>query len=298
MKPNLKIFLELCQEKNIPCSIIHPSGNLVEVKSLSGEPYLFTIGTTPFNSHSMVTLCKDKEFFYDYYKGTVRMPRTRSFLTPFCSDEWRSHLEFPTIDAIVQETKKDFDFPCIVKMNKGSQGKCVFKAKNEDELKKSLDEIYKTDYIALVQDYINIQSEYRVIFLHQDLVFAYKKNNENAQFIGNLSPLHFKGAYAEIVEDEKLLQNFRNFTHSMFQRKDIPYCGLDITLDTDNKMWLIEANTSPGFEYFLQNPQGKSLLRGLYTKMFIALGVLPEKEKIVAKQSENAENQNGNYLDY
>lgn len=242
----------------------------------------------------MVTLCKDKEFFYDYYKGTVRMPKTRGFLTPFCGEEWRSYLEFPSIDAITQETKKDFGFPCIVKMNKGSQGKCVFKVENEDEFRKHLDEIYKTDYVALVQDYVRIQSEYRVIFLHQNLVFAYKKNNENAQFTGNLSPLHFEGAYAEVVEDDRLLQQFQDFTRPMFQRKDIPYCGLDIVLDADNKMWLIEANTSPGFEYFLQNPQGKDLLRGLYTKMFIALGVLPETEKIVAKQSEDRGTQNGN----
>ena len=48
MNPNLKVFVEVCKEKNVSYKIIHECGNLLEVKSTNGEPQLFTIGTTPY----------------------------------------------------------------------------------------------------------------------------------------------------------------------------------------------------------------------------------------------------------
>ncbi|MGN1091413.1 MAG: RimK family alpha-L-glutamate ligase [Alphaproteobacteria bacterium] len=278
MNPNLIVFTELCKEKNIPYRIIHDCGNLLEVKSKNGEAHLFTIGTTPFNCHSIEALCKDKEFFYNYYRDTIRMPQTKGFLNPDCNEEWKNYLKFTTKDAIIAETERDFPYPFITKMNKGSQGKCVFKVENRDEFKQALTEIYKNDYIALVQSCIDIKSEYRVIYLNKKLMFAYKKNNENATFTGNISPLHFEGAYAEIVENKNLLNAFDKFVQPMLTQKNIPYCGLDIALDKDNKMWLIEGNCSPGFGYLLQNPKGAELLKGLYTEMFKALNILPQQE--------------------
>ena len=78
-----------------------------------------------------------------------------------------------------------------------------------------LTEIYKNDYIALVQSCIDIKSEYRVIYLNKKLMFAYKKNNENATFTGNISPLHFEGAYAKIVENKNLLNAFDEFVQQL-----------------------------------------------------------------------------------
>ena len=64
MNKNLAIFVELCQEKQIPLRIIHECGNLLEITALTGETFLFTVGATPFNDQSIYQLCKDKEFFY------------------------------------------------------------------------------------------------------------------------------------------------------------------------------------------------------------------------------------------
>lgn len=246
-----------------------------------GEPYLFTIGTTPFNPHSVVTLCKDKEFFYNYYKDAIRMPKTKGFMKPNCLEEWKDYVKFETLDAIIAESEKDFVYPFITKMNKGSQGKCVFKVSNRSEFKTALDEIYNNDYVALVQECVNIKKEYRVIYFNKELIFAYQKNNEQAVFTGNISPLHYAGARADIVENKNLLHVFDKFVQPMLAQKNIPYCGLDIALDQENKMWLIEGNCSPGFSYFLQNPKGPELLKGLYTKMFQSLGVWPQSEHVL-----------------
>ena len=275
MNPNLKVFVEVCKEKNVPYRIIHECGNLLEVKSTNGEPQLFTIGTTPFNSHSIVTLCKDKEFFYNYYKETLRMPKTKGFLNPNCNPEYQNLVKYKSYADIIKETEKNFSYPLIVKMNRGSQGKCVFKVQNQSQFKEALSEIYKEDYIALTQECVDIKSEYRVIFLDKKLLFAYKKNNEHAKFVGNISPLHFEGAFAEIVTKPNLLNAFDKFIQPLLAKKNIRYLGADIVLDKNNLMWLIEGNCSPGFDYLLQNPKGKDLLKGLYTEMFKSLEVLP-----------------------
>ena len=278
MNKHLAIFVELCQEKQIPLRIIHECGNLLEVTAITGETFLFTVGATPFNDQSIYQLCKDKEFFYDYYQNVIAMPRKKGFLNPNCEPEYQEYLKFKTFKEIIEESKLLFSDPVIVKMNQGSQGKCVFKVSDDKQFKQALTEIYKNDYIALVQSCIDIKSEYRVIYLNKKLMFAYKKNNENATFTGNISPLHFEGAYAEIVENKNLLNAFDEFVQPMLTQKNIPYCGLDIALDKDNKMWLIEGNCSPGFGYLLQNPKGAELLKGLYTEMFKALNILPQQE--------------------
>lgn len=81
MNSNLKVFVEVCKEKNVSYRIIHECGNLLEVKSTNGEPQLFTIGTTPFNSHSIVTLCKDKEFFITIIKKLFACLKLKAFST-------------------------------------------------------------------------------------------------------------------------------------------------------------------------------------------------------------------------
>ena len=274
MNPNLSVLVELCQEKNVPYTIVHESGNLVEVKSKKGEPYLFTIVATPFNCQSIETLCRDKEFFYDYYRETIQMPKTQGFVKPTDNEKWESYVKFPTIKAIIKEVEQNFSYPFIAKMNRGLQGKCVFKVTNQKELRQALTQIYQKDYVALIQDYINIQAEYRLLYLQKKLMFAYKKNNENAVFTGNLSPLHWQGAFAEIVENKELLKQFDHFIQPMLNKKNIPFCGLDIAIDQKENLWLIEGNCSPGFGYFLQNPKGIDLLKHLYLEMLKSLDVL------------------------
>ena len=283
MNPNLIVFTELCKEKNIPYKIIHEYGNFIEVKSKKGEAFVFTVGTTPFNSQSVERMCEDKEFFYNYYKDVIRMPDSKGFVKPNCNEKWQDSVKFKTIDEITAETERNFVYPFITKMNRGSQGRCVFKVKNRQEFHQALNEIYDADYVALVQNCIDIKSEYRVLYLNKKLMFAYKKNNDNAVFSGNLSPLHFDGAYAEIVENKNLLNAFDKFVQPMLNKMNIPFCGLDIALDRQNKMWLIEGNCAPGFGYLLQNPRGTDLLKGLYTEMFKALDILPQHEHSLLK---------------
>lgn len=99
--------------------------------------------------------------------------------------------------------------------------------------------------------------------------------------------MHFEGAFAEIVNNKNLLTATDKFCQPMFNKKNIPYCGLDIALDKQNHIWLIEGNYSPGFGYLLKNKKGSQLLEGLYTEMFKALTILPQNERSLLNHFQN-----------
>ena len=141
-------------------------------------------------------------------------------------------------------------------MNKGSHGDNVFLCKTAEEVDHAINKIFDSnskfyDYIALAQEYLPIQKEYRVIIFREKIIFAYEKNIEEAQFVGNLSPLHWENSRAILVKDEGLINEFKNFISPIFTQLDLIFGGLDIVIDKDNQMWLIELNSKPGFEYFV-----------------------------------------------
>ncbi|MBC1241401.1 YheC/YheD family protein, partial [Nostoc sp. 2RC] len=126
------------------------------------------------------------------------------------------------------------------------------------------------DYIALAQEFINIKSEYRAIFLNQELVLLYEKDISNANFTGNLSPLHWDGAKAQHISDAQILSEINNFARPIFEELDLDYCGLDIVLDEDNQYWLIEINSHPNYTIFTRD-NGKEHVLKVFEKMLTNL---------------------------
>ncbi len=151
--------------------------------------------------------------------------------------------------------------PVVVKSNSGSCGVNVFLCDHLDQIKLSLTKIFNInhenfDYVALVQEYIDIIQEYRAIVFNNKLMLLYEKNKAEAQFIGNLSPLHWEGAKAIQITDQKIIAEIEKFIEPIFFKLPIPYAGLDIAIDRDQKYWLIEINSHPSYKYFiLNNPQ-------------------------------------------
>lgn len=266
MKKSFKLLRDTFQEEGLGFKIKHANNALAEV-TYKGNVIVFTLSATPFNDHAMYIVCRDKEYFYNLYKDVVRMPATKGFLNPDCSEENKCYLEFSTVNAIVHYIEENFKFPLILKRNRGSHGDCVFKLDSIDEVPEKLRLIYERDYVAIAQEFVDIKEEFRVIMFENNLMFAYKKNNENAVFDGNLSPLHQHGAFAELIEDEDLLNRFEKFGRQISDKKALDYIGLDIVLDAEGEMHLIEANLAPGFSYLLENEKAEPLVKKLYQKM-------------------------------
>lgn len=273
MLDNISLLLQACKNLNLSYEIIHPAENLIKIK-LNNKPHYFCNYSTPLINQAVAHLLKDKEYTYHVLNKKVKLPRTLGFLSPFCDTQYKIYLKFPTIQNIVLEIKENFETPVIIKRNSGASGHNVFLCQNIDEIETALKEIFninhKYDYVALAQEFIHIKSEYRAVFLNKELVLLYEKDISHAQFVGNLSPLHWNGAKANYINDPQILSEITNFAKPVFEELDLDYGGLDIVLDRDNQYWLIEINSHPNFSIFTRDNGDEHVLR-VFEKILISL---------------------------
>jgi glutathione synthase/RimK-type ligase-like ATP-grasp enzyme len=271
---NLHSLIQACKELGTAYKIYHSSQNIVELR-FNDKSYVFINWATPLNPQTLSQLCLDKTFFYTFFQDSINMPRTVGFLDPRCEPKYLKYLNEKNDQEIVKAIENKFQYPLIMKKNRGSLGHFVFHVKNRQGILSAMESIFnrnsKTfDYVALAQDYIDIKTEYRAIYLNGALVFAYEKNIDNAIYEDNLSPLHWQGGKAIVVHDKALLNQIDAFCSPLFKKMMIPFCGLDVVIDKQGQWWLIEANSSPGFKHLIEDAGEKEVI-DLYKKMILFL---------------------------
>jgi glutathione synthase/RimK-type ligase-like ATP-grasp enzyme len=257
MLTNIEILLAACRELNIPYEILHPSQNLIRIKH-GGEDYFFVNYMMPFTSASVAQILKDKEYTYQLLNGKINTPKTLSFVSPYCEEKYKKYLSFQDIESMVVEVEKNFALPVILKRNRGSGGNNVFLCESREEIQAALEIIFNVnskdyDYVALAQEYIEIVHEYRAVFCQQKLVLLYEKDKSQAEFAGNLSPLHWEGATARYITDSRIISEIEDFVRPVFAEIAIDYAGFDIALDAKGAYWLIEINSSPNYDIFVRD---------------------------------------------
>ncbi|MCA6585805.1 MAG: RimK family alpha-L-glutamate ligase [Pseudanabaena sp.] len=270
MLTNIRMLIQACKNSSIAYEILHPNQNVVKVK-FGDREYYFTNYSTPLTSQSVAEIFKDKQYFYQIFQGVVRMPRTLSFISPYCDEKYLEYLEFSSIDKIITEIKKNFALPVILKRNRGSGGNNVFKCTDLLEVRNALDHIFNInsknyDYVALVQEPIHIVKEYRSVCLNHEQIVLYEKDISQAKFTGNLSPLHWEGAIAKQIDDVHVMQAINQLIKPIFQKMAIAYVGLDIAFDNQGNYWLIEANSHPNFDIFIRD-NGEEAIVQLFQKI-------------------------------
>ena len=274
MNENINALTKACANLHIPYKLHHSSNNLVSV-CIEGCCYLFVNWITPLNSESIMKLCQDKDYFFSYYRDVVKMPNTSAFLNPYIHEKYEKYLGEKTIYEIIDKVESKHIYPLVIKKNRGSCGGNVFKVENRRQLEKRLFEVFNLnsalfDYVGLAQDYIEIEKEYRVIFLNGNYQFSYEKLTERAVFKGNLSPLHWEGSTAKLLSNLEEIDRIINLCAPVFKKMMIPFCGLDVAKDKSGEYWLIEANSSPGFDYIVEH-EGSEVIIKLYEKILQTL---------------------------
>lgn len=254
MNANLRCLVRACRELGLPYEVLGAARNVV----LVGERHLFVNWATPFISHSAARLMLDKDYTWQLLHDRVAMPLTQAYLSPQVEERFQKYLAYPSMDAIVADIEARFRYPLVIKMNQGSHGVHVFRCSGALETQAALTAVFDEhnkdwDYLALAQAYLEPRAEYRVVAFQGDIAFAYCKDNSEAEFCGNLSPLHWRGARAVSLHDPEFLDRARRFIAPIFDRVPARFCGIDIIEDREGKWWLIELNGSPSFEMFVRD---------------------------------------------
>lgn len=275
MNINLSCARKACDQLGLSYKNIDQNGLLLEIE-LGTKKIHFVHFAVPLATHIQARICSDKEYTYMILKDKISMPKTIGFLDPFVEDEYKTYVQQNNIEKIRDVIKENFSFPLIIKRNRGATGNNVFECKSEDEIDTLLSIIFDKkslhyDYVALAQEKISITEEYRVIILHGKINFAYIKDNSNAVYEGNLSPLHWKGAKAILLDsNDERLKRLQSLVDILYKEFPIPYTGLDVALTTDGQLELIEMNSHPAFGHFIAD-NGDEKVVGLYKDILLSI---------------------------
>lgn len=267
MNSNIHCLIKACQSLNVNYQILHPSENLV----LVDNRHIFTNWATPLLSHAESRLFTDKEYTQAIFSDVIQIPRTKAYLTPNIDPTLTSQHLFQSCDEIISDFGNEFTYPLIIKRNAGTHGEGVFLVNNKNEAKLAIAEIFDEhnknwDFVVLIQDYIKAKKEFRVVTLDGKIEVAYLKDISNAKFSGNLSPLHWQGSKAVLINSQEVLSELQKFIDPIFTKLPIQFCGIDIIQDENDKLWMIEINGSPGFDYFCRD-NGYEKIISLYRKI-------------------------------
>ncbi len=273
MNLHIACLIKACNNLGISYKSLHKSGNVIQVNNLPGA--IFANHSVPFNSSVVSLICKDKDYTAQLLQDSINMPRHFSYLDPATKQIYNEYKEFINLEAIKQHIIQNFKFPLILKRNRGSVGSNVFKCQTEDQILNYLELIFQKnsiayDYVAIAQDYVDPAIEYRVIIFDKQVQFIYQKDNSKSKFVGNVSPLHFDNARAVLLEDSDLINKVEKFIAPIYSKLDLQYCGLDIIQDHHENLWLIELNSTPGFNIFMRD-NGQAQIVRLFEKMLSKL---------------------------
>lgn len=270
MNPNIATLVSVCERLGIEFQLFHGGKNILKLKTPTG-PRFFVNWSTPFNDHTTVRLCEDKDYTQTLLANVVQMPRTRSFLDPDVNpiyNRYRTHLGQR---ELADQIEFEFSYPFIIKRNRGSHGTNVFVVQDRTELESSINAIFNKstkeyDFVLLAQERIDIETEYRAIFLEGEQIFSYQKNITGAKFKGNLSPFRWGDARAVLEVDSERIAAIDNLLKPIWSTLPVPFVGADVAVDQAGSWWLIELNSAPSFNFFIRDC-GPQEVEKLYEKM-------------------------------
>lgn len=270
MMVNIECVIKACEGLGIEYKVLDEHSNFIEICSTPAHYFIQT--KTPLSTSDFVEICKDKDYTYKLLKDFVRMPKTKSYLDPYIAPEYDEYRGFASYDQILTDIQKEFSLPLIIKKNKGSVGRNVFLCKTVTELNDAvrvvLDHNSKHyDYVVLAQEKLDIAQEYRVVVYKNKVEFAYLKDNSKAKFTGNLSPLHWEGAKASLVNDDLHIK-FQEIVSAIAERLDLKWAGLDLVYDVNGDWYLVEINSHPSFSKYVED-NGDQRVVELYRKVLM-----------------------------
>jgi len=159
--------------------------------------------------------------------------------------------EIPLVPTKIFYTREqvldvDWEYPVIVKHERGSQGKSVRKIENRDELKEYLERINEKNVgMMLWQKYLPTRWDLRVIVIDGKAIGAMKRSAKGGEFRSNFS-------LGGDVNVWQLSDKERDLSERVAKVCNLDYCGVDIMKDEEGSDYILEVNRQCQFKGFEQ----------------------------------------------
>ncbi len=234
----------------------------------------FEFGHTPFNPEGAERLVRDKWSLYRKTQDELPWPHTESVHKT--SARTNQDIRDDVVRKIA-DPGHPFEFPIVLKPNKGSLSRNVFIANDENELLESIQTVRNdgsNGALMLIQQYLGDEQglfrEIRGICLDGETVIAYEKATDQdipRELVTN--PAHWPGVKRHAVDDAEIIQQIDDIAQHLYQEHGVSYIAFDTKCDRDGNIWLIEGNSAPMGLYYVEHEleNGSERIRTLTDKM-------------------------------
>lgn len=223
------LIKEICNDIGIEVKTY--SGDWIMQLSYKGKKVFVYGYDFSLNTDSQNQLLKDKSALSEVLSQNY-IPCIQNFYFPQPSLYEYMGKSFQDYEKLIKSVLNNSEV--VIKPNKGTSGKDVYKTDSFYEAIKIIKEIHTYDD-ACISKYYKINHEYRVIVLDGNIELIYEKKTND--WIKNLS----RGALPHIVDIDSINEKIKKLIASTFSLISARLMAFDI-IDIDGKYLILEIN--------------------------------------------------------
>ena len=279
-KPFFKMIDEICEEENIKQKKI--SYNWIRQLEKDNKKHYIMSYQLDLNSANSYNIAHDKFATYDVLKSNnVPTIEHRMIFNPATRSKFYGEEFIKEAEKLLLENNNKV----VIKANESCEGKDVYCCSNKQEIEDIVNKLFKSNKDTLSAcPYVDIDYEYRAIYLCNEILYIYKKkkasvfgdgkrklldlineknqkNNIKIEIINNLDLNYVPKNKEEITiswkhnlsngatpiiidENDEYIEQIRNVALLAGNAMNIKFASIDIALTSDKKILVMEVNGS------------------------------------------------------
>ncbi len=301
-KAFFKILDELCEEKSIKQKYLS-YGWIRELRKEGKSHYVMRY-QFDLNSAISFDIASDKFATYEVLKSNnVPTIEHKMIFNP----ETRTHYYEKKFINQTKELLKKSDNKIVIKANNSCQGKDVYYCSTEEEIEKTVNRLFleKNDTLSACP-FLNIDFEYRVVYLCEEVLFVYKKRKPvvtgdgkktlqelidikkklypNITLIKDLDLDYIPNAGEEVVvswkhnlsggaipilleNDDEYYEKVKEVAIAAGKALNIKFATIDVAVTDKKEVLVMEINSSVCMNKFAEIiPDGYKIAKDIYSK--------------------------------
>lgn len=278
------LIKEICEEENIKYSLV--SNGWVRILDKNNKTRFIQGYKFDLNTSALANIFDDKFACFDVLNH-FHIPIV------FCHLLYKNYDE-ENLKTLFLKYNKDV----VIRANNGTCGRSVFHVLTWDDLIKTLDKLFVSNYSVSLSPFYNIKTEYRIIVLKGKIKLIYGKKRpvvigdgkKNLQTlleefnynyfknkkIENRVPLKgevceygwqfnlSRGSVSFIVDNHEVINILSKLVNDIIEKINIQFGSIDI-IDVDGNYMVIEINSGVMMDNFmLQQKEGRKIAKSIY----------------------------------
>ena len=292
MKEFNEIIKEICNEENI--ELITYQGNWLKELRKDNKTRFIVGYKFSLNNQSIGIVVDDKGLFYDTLCNKLPIIIHHVLFHNYDSDE-------------ILDLFHKYNDKVIIKGNNGTCGREVFKIENEKRLFNMIDRLFENQYSISLCPYYDIEKEYRLIVLNNDVKLVYGKENpivigdgiktvkellidfnssyysfnqvENDNYIpksGEKVIVEYRfnlsnGARVNKNIDSELKNKLIDLAKEVIKETNLSFGSIDIVQTTSNELLIMEANSGVMMNNYLLQTNDREMVKNIYKEAIISM---------------------------